>query len=82
MALHIDAEIERLATEIAETMGESPTETVRRLLLEQKWAFDTQENNRRIDGLRRWLQEEVWPTIPEDLRGKPTPKAYYDDLYE
>ena len=81
MALQIDAEIERLAIEIAEMTGESPTETVRRLLLEQKSAFDSQENGRRMDGLMRWLQEEVWPTIPEELRG-PTPKVYYDALYK
>ena len=89
MALHIDAKIERLATEVAAMTGESATETVRRPLVEQRRSLaeggrtETQEErDRRIDESMRWLREEVWPTIPPEARGKPIPKEKIDALDE
>ena len=72
MALNIkNAEVERLADEVARLTGESKTEAVRRALEERKarLAFRVAHDNR-ADRLKAFLEREVWPVIPEDQLGR------------
>jgi len=72
MALNIkNADVERLVTELARLTGESKTETVRRSLLERKerLSFRVAAADRTARALR-FLETEVWPTIPKDERGR------------
>ncbi len=72
MALTIDPETERLAAELAELAGESKTEAIRKALEERKQRFAPHSAPApdRVARLRRFLEEEVWPNVPSDLRGK------------
>jgi antitoxin VapB len=77
MALNIkNAEVERLAEEIARLTGESKTEAVRRALEERKGklAFRVADDNR-AGRLRAFLEREVWPVVPEGQLGRPISKA-------
>ena len=72
VALNIkNAEVERLAEEIARLTGESKTEAVRRALSERR-----QRLAHRIDAadregrLRGFLEREVWPLVPPDELGR------------
>jgi len=70
MALNIkDPETERLAAELAELTGETKTRTVRIALEERAERLGRRESA----GARmvRVLEEEIWPQIPTDLRGRP-----------
>lgn len=72
MALNIkNADVERLVTELAQLTGESKTETVRRSLLERKerLSFRVAAADRTARALR-YLETELWPTIPENERGR------------
>ena len=72
MALNIkNADVERLVTELARLTGESKTETVRRALLERKerLSFRVAAADRTARALR-FLETEVWPTIPENERAR------------
>lgn len=72
MALNLkNAEVERLATEIARMTGETKTEAVRRALEErrQRLAYRVEPEGR-IGRGRRYLEEEVWPYLPDDQRGR------------
>ena len=76
MALNIKNEtVERLVTEVARLAGETKTEAVRRALEERKarLAFRVTENNRGAR-IRRFLENEVWPQIPEQELGRPLTK--------
>lgn len=72
MALNIKNEtVERLAAEVARLAGESKTEAVRRALEDRKARLA----HRVVDGdrasrLRRFLETEVWPTIPAGELGR------------
>ncbi|HQQ78620.1 MAG TPA: type II toxin-antitoxin system VapB family antitoxin [Thermoanaerobaculia bacterium] len=72
MALNIkDPVAERLAAEVAALAGESKTRAVRVALEERRARLSLSgaaaEKSERI---RRFLEEEVWPTIPKKFRGK------------
>jgi len=72
MALNIkNADVERLVTELARLTGESKTEAVRRALLERKerLSFRVAAADRTARALR-FLETEVWPTIPEYERAR------------
>jgi antitoxin VapB len=77
MALNIkDAETERLAGEVAAMTGETKTRAVRIALEERKKRLSRGRVNRdRGTRLRRFLEEEAWPQIPQELLGKPISKA-------
>ena len=72
MPLNIkNREVERLVGEIAALTGESKTEAVRKALQERRsrLAFcETSEN--RAARLRRFLEQVVWPAMPEGELGK------------
>ena len=72
MPLNIkNAEVERLATEVAAMMGETKTEAIRRALQERKQRLSfkvTQKDPRKK--LISFLEREIWPAIPKGLLGK------------
>lgn len=72
MALNIkDAETERLATEVATMTGESKTRAIRRALEERRERLAFQVVRRdRGEAIRRFLEQEVWPTVPRSVRGR------------
>ncbi len=63
--------MERLIEEIVAVTGESKTECIRRSLEERKarLCFQMAENDR-SGRLLRLLESEVWPTVPEEQRGR------------
>lgn len=66
-----NAEVERLVAEVAARTGESKTEAVRRALLERRERLAVQTASQdRGARLRRFLEQEVWPTIPPQERGR------------
>jgi antitoxin VapB len=72
MALNIkNSAVERLAEEVARLSGESKTEAVRRALEERKarLAYRVADADR-ASRLRRFLETEVWPTIPPQELGR------------
>lgn len=82
MGLNIkNAEVERLAAEVAAMTGESKTEAIRKALIERKEHL-TIPQRKRCDGLREWLEREVWPLTKPEFKGKPVTKEEMDALWE
>ena len=82
MALNIkDAETERLAAEVAAITGESKTRAVRVALEERRdrLALNNASGNRK-ERLRRLLEDEIWPQIPDHVRGKTLTQAEEDEI--
>ena len=73
MALTIkNAEVERLAAEVARLTGETKTQAIRVALEERRRRLSTGvDPEAREAEILRWLETEVWPQVPEELRGKP-----------
>ena len=70
MPLNIkNAEVERLAAEVARLTGESKTEAIRRALDERRRRLSGASVNRRTRVLK-FLQTKVWPSIPDAQRGR------------
>lgn len=72
MPLNIkNLQVEQLAADIARLTGESKTEAVRRALEErhERLARGLPAASRG-DRLRRFLEHEVWPTVPVAVRGR------------
>ena len=80
MPLNIkNPEVEALIDEVVALTGESKTEAVRRALLERraKLSLGVEPKTAR---LLRFLEEEVWPQVPEDMLDKGVPRAEQDEL--
>lgn len=75
MALNIkDQEAEKLAAEVASLAGESKTGAVRQALRERRDRLVLQSGGGRDKepgSLLRFLETEIWPQIPAELRGRP-----------
>lgn len=75
MALNIkDKETEQLAAEVAEMTGTTKTGAVRQALRERRDRLRLGSGGSRAQGrlsMQEWLETEIWPQIPEELRGKP-----------
>ena len=72
MALNIkNKEVERLASEVSEITGETKTEAIRKALRERRdrLSYRIVRRDREAD-LRRFLEREIWPSIPAELRGR------------
>ena len=72
MPLNIkNAEVERLAVEVAGLTGETKTEAIRKALVERKsrLASDATLEARR-SRLMRFLEHDVWPSLSTNVRGK------------
>lgn len=72
MALNLkNAEVERLVAEVAQLAGETKTEAVRRALQER---LDRLVERRapvgRATAVRKFLELEVWPHVPDAERGR------------
>ncbi|MFN8202180.1 MAG: type II toxin-antitoxin system VapB family antitoxin [Solirubrobacteraceae bacterium] len=82
MALNIkDPETERLAAELAAVTGETKTGAVRTALRERRERLG-REHGAQTPGerLRRVLEEEIWPLVPDDVRGKPITKTEREEI--
>jgi antitoxin VapB len=77
MALNIkDAETERLAAEVAALAGETKTRAVKVALQERRERLTREEAaSRGLARLRRVLETEIWPQVPESVLGKPVTRA-------
>ena len=77
MAINIkNREVERLVSEVAELTGESKTEAVRKALAERRERLKLQvASEDRRARLRRFLEEELWPTVPADELGRTLTRA-------
>jgi antitoxin VapB len=77
MALNIkNTDVEKLLDELTQVTGESKTEAVRKALVERKGRLALRLSGRQREiRLRVFLQDEVWPQIPEALRGVRLSKA-------
>ncbi len=71
MALNIkNEEVERLAREVADVTGETKTEAIRRALSERRDRVSIRLGEKSAARLNRYLEEELWPTIPENEIGR------------
>ncbi len=82
MALNIkNAEVVRLASEVAEMAGETKTEAVRKALLERKEKLGLHLVKRDRDAeLLEFLEREIWPLVPPDALGKEITKEEEEEL--
>lgn len=84
MALNIkDKETEQLAAEVAGMSGDTKTGAVREALRERKARLELRGGGKgkpRRD-VRKWLETEIWPLIPEEDRGgPPIPKEEIEEI--
>ena len=82
MALNIkNAEVERLAAEVAELAGETKTEAIRKALEERRARLALhgiqEDGGKRI---REFLEREVWPLVPADVKGKSLTKEEVEEI--
>ena len=82
MALTIEnPETERLVAEVARLAGESQTEAIRKSLEERRQRLAPEDVPAdRVARLRRFLEEEVWPNIPPEVRGKSITKEEEEEI--
>lgn len=82
MAINIkDPEVERLANDVAARTHETKTGAIRVALQEREERLAAQVKRReRGERLRRFLEEEAWPQLPEEERGKPLSKAEREEI--
>lgn len=81
MALNIkNAEVERLAAEIARLTGESKTEAIRRALDERRRRLKGPLVVDRRARLLEWLEKRVWARLPEGQRGRRLTREEEDDI--
>lgn len=77
MSLNIkNTDVETLVNEIVKITGESKTEAIRKALDERRQRLGLHVNqSHHKTHLLAFLQEEIWPHIPEPLRGTQLSKA-------
>ena len=81
MALNIkNAEVERLATEVARLTGESKTEAIRRALDERRLRLKNRPTKDRRARLVRFLEKKVWPSLPKAEVGRRLTRAEEDEI--
>ena len=82
MALSLkNAEVERLAEEVAQLAGESKTEAVRRALAERRQRLVYRLGHAdRGERLLRFLEQEVWPQAPNGELGRRMTKQEEDQI--
>ena len=69
MALNIkDPETVKLAAEVAALTGETKTRAVKVALQERRRRLAARPRK----NLLRFLEEEIWPLVPEEERGQPS----------
>lgn len=82
MALNLkNAEVERLAEEVARLAGETKTETVRRALAERRDRLVSRTGGLSPgQRLQAYLEEEVWPSLPPGGRGRRLSRKEEDEI--
>ncbi|MBE1502730.1 antitoxin VapB [Amycolatopsis lexingtonensis] len=82
MAMNIkDAEAERLAAEVAELTGDTKTGAVREALrLRRDELVARRSSDRDGAAFVRFLEEEIWPQVSAENRGKPIGKAEREEI--
>jgi antitoxin VapB len=81
MALNLkNAEVERLAAEVARLTGESKTEAIRRALEERKRRLQHAAPGDRRARVLKFLEKKVWPTLPDAQRGRRLTGAEEDEI--
>lgn len=85
MALNIkDKETEALVAEIASLTGETKTGAVRQAARERLERLRLQSGRpnpkRDAESFRRWLETEVWPLVPSEIRGRGLTKAEREEI--
>jgi antitoxin VapB len=85
MALNIkDKETEALVAELVAMTGETKTGAVRQAARERLERLRLQagkpDPRRDAESFRRWLETEIWPLIPDDVRGKRITKAEREEI--
>ena len=80
MALNIkNQEVERLASEVSALTGESKTQAIRKALEERKARLELTGQDRK-ERLQTFLETQVWPKVPDELRGKGISQEEQDDI--
>ena len=81
MALNLkNAEVERLASDVARLAGESKTEAIRRSLEERKRRLTGRSTAERRQRVLRLLERRIWPTLPARERGRRLSRAEEDAI--
>jgi antitoxin VapB len=86
VALNIrDEETEALVAQITSLTGETDTKAVREAVrerLERLQSRQRQGPRRKMtaDEMRHWLETEIWPLVPAELRGKGISKAEREEI--
>jgi antitoxin VapB len=81
MALNIkDPTAERLAGEVAARTGETKTRAVRVALEERLARLDRSSAADRYARYVRFMEGEIWPQLPPDVRGVPLSKAEREEI--
>ena len=82
MALTIkNPEVERLAAEVARLTGETKTQAIRVALEERRRRLSSDvDREARAAEILRWLETEIWPQVPEELRGRPHDSRGDDEI--
>jgi antitoxin VapB len=81
MALNLkNAEVERLAADVARLTGESKTEAIRRALEERRQRLTGRSLEQKRARVLRLLETQVWPTLPRGERGRRLTRAEEDDI--
>lgn len=81
MALNLkNADVERLAAEVARLTGESKTEAIRRALEERRQRLKGPPTARRRARALAFLRTRVWPTIPAEQRGRRLTREKEDEI--
>ncbi len=82
MALNIkNVEVERLAAELAVQTGETKTETIRKALEERRSRLKLRRGRRvRGESFVRYLEEEVWPSLPAAVSGRRPTREEEDEI--
>ena len=81
MALNIkNAEVERLAAEVARLTGESKTEAIRRALDERRLRLKGRSTDERRARFVRFLEKKVWPTLPKAEIGRRLTRTEEDEI--
>ena len=70
-----------LAAEVAGMTGESKTQAVRVALEERRRRLrERMSPEARREAFHRFLEEEIWPHIPPEVRGKPLTKEEREEI--
>jgi antitoxin VapB len=81
MALNIkNAEVERLAADVARLTGESKTEAIRRALEERRSRLKSASGDSRRARVLRFLEKKVWPGLPKGRTGRRLTRAEEDAI--